>query len=143
MSRTLTGFRVLIGGLVVLAAWLASSSTGWAEEIPAIQTGDYAGVWTGYKTAFSVQEVHDNDTFDGVAEHQDGPFKGIKFGFHGKIAKDGSLVVTRYVAGDKQVAKAGPPKVADGQAVWSAETKGVGIPEEGSWPFSLTIPVKE
>src|SRR5215210_5097195 len=94
----------------VLVCLLAAGPSGSAQDRgPVIRKGDFDGLWTDTKTKFSVQEVHGNDTFDGVAELLEGPFAGIKFGFHGKVAKDGSMVVTRYVAGDTQVARVGPP----------------------------------
>jgi hypothetical protein len=131
MSRLLVAAVCLLPALATVTA---------QDRGPVIRKGDFDGLWTGTKTKFSVQEVHDNDTFDGVAELLEGPFAGIKFGFHGKLGKDGSLVVTRYVAGDTQVARVGPPRVADGHHVWAGETKGVGIPEGPSWPFELRVP---
>ena len=117
----------------------AQSLAGDGDTV--IRAGEFYGTWTGYSTTFSIQEVHGNGTFDGIAEFTGGPHKGTKFGFQGKFGKNQSLVVTRFVAGDFQVARAGIPKVSDGKYTWSAITRGVGIPENASLPFSLTIPV--
>jgi hypothetical protein len=117
---------------------IASSAPAQNEGAPVLRTGDFRGVWHGTQVIFSVQQVHANDTFDGVAEVTEGRYKGIKFGFHGKIARDRSLVVTRHIAGDTQVAQTGPPTTTTGGVIWTGETKGFAL--DGSWPFRLTIP---
>ena len=135
MSRTPTLLLFVAVGL------LAADPLGSAQDRgPVIRKGDFDGLWHGTKTKFGVQQVHDNDTWDGVAEFAEGRYAGIKFGVHGKVEKDGSMVVTRYVAGDTQVARVGPPRVEGGHHVWSGETRGLGLPEGAPWPFELRIP---
>jgi hypothetical protein len=136
------GFRWIAPlGLLWLTAvvWAQPDTKG---ESP-IRTGEFRGLWARHPAVFSIELVHDNGTFDGVAVHADGPFKGIKFGFHGKIEKDQSITITRHVAGEKQTARAAAPRLDKGNLVWSAETTGFGVPKEGSWPFVLVIPKKE
>jgi len=124
-----------LAALLVLAGWAPAQ-----DKAPAVRVGEFDGLWHGAKVKYSIQQVHDNNTFDGIAEFADGRYAGLKFGIHGRLDKDGSLVATRYVAGDTQVARVGPPRLVDGQLVWQGETTGVGLPEGASWPFELRVP---
>lgn len=119
-----------------------SAAQAQAPQKSVVPKGSFRGLWAGHRVVFNIQQVHKN-TFDGIAEHVEGRFKGLKFGIHGKLSKDRSLVMTRYVAGDTQIARSGPPRSGDGQLTWLAETNGFGIPEEGSWLFRLSIPEKK
>ena len=130
---------VLATALLALA-WWAAAPTVAQDTGPGVRTGDFDGLWHGAKVKFSIQQVHPNNTFDGIAEFANGRYAGLKFGIHGRLDKDGSLVATRYVAGDTQVARVGPPRLVDGQFVWQGETTGVGLPDGASWPFELRIP---
>jgi hypothetical protein len=134
-SRLASALATLVAVLLITPLPARAQDNGASV----IRTGDFFGVWHGTQVIFSIQQVHANDTFDGVAEVIEGRYKGIKFGFHGKTGKDKSLVVTRHVAGDTQVAQTGPPKTTQEETIWTGDTKGFALNGQ-SWPFSMTIP---
>lgn len=105
-----------------------------------LRVGDFEGFWHD-KAKFSIQQVHPNGTFDGIAEFTGGRFVGLKFGISGRVGKEGELTITRHVMGDVQVAQTLAPKLSDDQSKnWSGTIKGIGLHPSGLTPFQLTIP---
>ena len=140
MSVT-TAFRSIVIMTLVAAIGHTALPAAIAQDKPAvIRKGEFDGQWHGMRVKFNIQEAHANNTFDGIAEVAEGANAGLKFGIHGRLDKDNALVVMRYVAGDFQVARVGPPQVVDGTLIWRGETSGVGLREGVTWAFELRVP---
>lgn len=128
--------------VLLSAAYLCSvcRTVSAQDKGPILRTGDFDGLWHGRKIKFSIQEVYEHGKLaDGVAQITEKPDLGLKFGVHFRLGRDNSLVVTRYVAGDTQVSRCGPPKVIEGHYVWEGVTRGYGQPEDIKPPFKLTM----
>ena len=128
--------------LSVVLVSLIPSPAAAQQKAASIAKGEYPGTWVDCKVRYTIEEVHDETHFDGIAEFLE-DYDRIKFGIHGAFGKDGSLVLTRYTWGSSQVGRSAGPKITGERRIYSGPVKGIGVGDEGKLSFEIRLPLNE